>query len=312
MRYLILIRSDREKIYFEGIHPMMPIIHRERYTSCKTLKAAHWPPLYLCYAIWAVAAVGSDQHSHQSCEYYNKARSLTEAAALADPLSTQSTFYCAQAWLHLAMHDMICGRFALVWTSTCQAIRLLQIAKVHNLDIVNTSSANDVSENGNWPEAEEKRRAFWFAFCMDRSAFIGQGLPSFIDEKDVRIPTPSYFRVYYSGRKLMRTTDTSQSSGVKRVVPVFHRAIYYTTFSSYRSRIRLYTLPTGRHSRGAFLVRLKHEGPSAARHKFCTKIICHQRLVGERLSMQEFRDCILRSVLSCCHRGQLGRKFVIP
>ena len=172
---------------------MMTIIHRERYTSRQSLKEAYWPPLYLCYAIWAVAAVGSNQHSHQSREYYNKARSLTEAAALTDPLSTQSTIYRAQAWLHLAMHDMICGRFALVWTSTSQAIRLLQIAKVHNIDTVNASSANDISKSGSWSEAEEKRRAFWFAFCMDRSAFIGQGLPSLIDEKDVCTPTPSCF-----------------------------------------------------------------------------------------------------------------------
>ena len=176
----------------------MPIMHYERYHSSQTLNTGSWPPLYLRYAIWAVAAIGVKQHSHQSSEYYTKARNLTEAAAFTDSRYTQSALCRAQAWLHLAMHDMMCGRFALVWTNTCQAIRLLQIAEVHNLDTANASSNSQNAKNDSWSEAEERRRAFWFAFCMDRSAFIGQGLPSLIDEKDVRI-SPAFFIEYIKG-----------------------------------------------------------------------------------------------------------------
>jgi len=167
---------------------MMPIIHYERYTSCHTSNEGSWPPVYLRYAIWAVAAIGRNQQPHQSNDYYTKARNLTEAAALTNLQPAQSFLFRAQAWLHLAMYDMMCGRFALAWTSTGQAIRLLQIANIHNIDNAKVSSDNNISKNSSWSEAEEKRRAFWFAFCMDRSAFIGQGLPSLIDEKDVCTP----------------------------------------------------------------------------------------------------------------------------
>jgi len=164
----------------------MPIIHYERYSSCQALNEALWPPIYLRYALWAVAAIGINQNPHQSNEYYTKARNLTEAAALINPQPDKSFLCRAQAWLHLAMYDMMCGRFTLVWISTSHAIRLLQIAKVHNLDNINSSSDDNISKLSSWSEAEEKRRAFWFAFCMDRSALIGQGLPCLIDEKDVR------------------------------------------------------------------------------------------------------------------------------
>lgn len=165
----------------------MPIIHYERYNTCQ-------PPLYLRYAVWAIAAIGVKQYSHQNNEYYTKARNLTEAAALTDPRCTQSALCRAQAWLHLAMYDMICGRFELVWTNTSQAICLLQIAKVHNLDTVKASSKSQKDKIGSLSELEERRRAFWFAFCMDRIAFISKGLPSLICEKDVRISTALFDR----------------------------------------------------------------------------------------------------------------------
>ncbi|KAF8851766.1 hypothetical protein BDZ45DRAFT_140087 [Acephala macrosclerotiorum] len=110
--------SILEKIYFETIYPIMPIIHYERYISCQTLNVRSRPPLYLRYAVWAVAAIGVKQHSYQSSENYTKARNLAEAAALTDPRSTQSALYRAQAWLHLAMHDIMCGCFALAWANT--------------------------------------------------------------------------------------------------------------------------------------------------------------------------------------------------
>lgn len=175
----------REKVYFEVIHPIMPIIHCTRYTSFQTLSAGAWPPLCLRYAIWAVAALASDDHSHQSSEYYKRARHLTEGAALVDPKCRQSAIYRAQAWLHLAMYDNISGRHSLAWTNTSHAIRLLQIEKVHNLDSTSATSDGSTSQNVSWPEAEEMRRAFWFAFCLDRISLIGQGLPTLIDERDV-------------------------------------------------------------------------------------------------------------------------------
>lgn len=185
---LTLITIDREKVYFKDIHPIMPIIHCARYTSFQTLDVGAWPPLYLRYAIWAVAAHASEKHSHRSSEYYKMARHLTEEVALVDPKLCHSAISCAQAWLHLAMYDNISGRYSLSWANTGHAIRLLQAAKVHNLDSTRDTSTNPTSQNVKWCEAEEKRRAFWFAFCLDRIAFIGQGLPSMIDEKDASAP----------------------------------------------------------------------------------------------------------------------------
>jgi hypothetical protein len=173
----------------------MSIVHYTRYTSYQTLNVEAWPPLYLRYSIWAVAALGSDTHSHQSDQYYKTTRHLIEAAGLKNPRCVQSAVNCAQSWLHLAMFDVICGRYALSWTNTSQAIRLLQIAKVHVLDSTTGLSHSTIAQKLSWSENEERRRAFWCAFCLDRTAFVGQGLPVLIDENDVCSPLDS---IHYS------------------------------------------------------------------------------------------------------------------
>lgn len=164
----------------------MPIIHRGRYSSRAPIGDTE-PPLYLRYAIVAVAALGSQRYSHLGNDYYTNSRHLTELAGLNDPCGRHSTLPLAQAWLHLAMYDLICARWTLSWTNTSHAIRLLQIANVHNLDHPDPSLARINCRNSIWSEAEEKRRAFWLAFCLDRSAFLTQGLPYLIDDRDVSI-----------------------------------------------------------------------------------------------------------------------------
>jgi hypothetical protein len=235
----------------------------------------------LRYAIWAVAALASDDHSHQSSEYYKKARHLTESAALTDPQCRQSAIYRAQAWLHLAMHDIISGRYALSWTNTSHAIRLLQVAKVHNLDSTSANSNTTTPQNVSWSEAEEKRRVFWFAFCLDRIAFIGQGLPSLIDERDVSIfATFSYNS--NKKKKLMLVADMPQPTGIGQGIPIFHRGAYYNTFSSYHFRRNANTLSHVRHNRDTLLVQFKTEVSSAARCNLNTRYTCYQRLAKEK------------------------------
>ncbi|KAL3421156.1 fungal specific transcription factor [Phlyctema vagabunda] len=206
---------DLEMSYFEAIYPIMPIIHYERYTSCQTLSVGPWPPTYLRYAIWAVAAIGANPslNTHHGEDCYAKARTLSEAAALTPSESAPYSLCRAQAWLHLAMYDMICGRFALSWTSTSQAIRLLQIARVHNIDAVDDVSNNSAFKIGRWSESEERRRAFWFAFCLDRSAFIGQGLPVLINERDIQVNLPAPDRSFQSSVEQATITLSQAFSG---------------------------------------------------------------------------------------------------
>ncbi|PVH81107.1 hypothetical protein DL98DRAFT_625909 [Cadophora sp. DSE1049] len=228
-----VIIQDLEKIYFEVIYPIMPLLHYERYNSSQTLDNGSYPPLYLRYSVWAVAAIGAKDYYHQNGEYYTKARTLVEASAVTDPRSTQFNLCRAQTWLHLAMYDMMCGRFTLVWTNTCQAIRLLQIGKVHNLDTTSPYSRNQDSKSINWSEAEERRRAFWFAFCMDKSAFIGQGLPSLINEKDIRVNLPALDKAYQSSTERPSMTLSQAALGSSDALsPLSAAAVIYFLCSS--------------------------------------------------------------------------------
>ncbi|KAH8803067.1 fungal-specific transcription factor domain-containing protein [Xylogone sp. PMI_703] len=185
-----------EKVYFEVVHPvLMPILHYERYT---TSQDPSWPPTFLHYSIWALSSLESDQYAHLSNDYYKKARALAEAASATFPLSRRNTISLAQAWLHLAMYDLADGRYAVSWTNTSHAIRLLQIAKVHCLDHTFSFQDKTLRDSISWVDAEEERRTFWYAFLLDKSAVLGQGLPSLLDERDIRVNLPASDKAFES------------------------------------------------------------------------------------------------------------------
>lgn len=102
-------------------------------------------------------------------------------------MSRKGTINIAQAWLHLAMYDLMHGRYTISWTDVSQAIRLLQIAKVHCLDNAFSFQDKTLRDSISWADAEEERRTFWLAFLLDKSAALAQGLPTLIDEQDVSI-----------------------------------------------------------------------------------------------------------------------------
>jgi hypothetical protein len=205
----------------------VPIIHRGRYSS-RAPTGDTEPPLYLRYAIMAVAALGADRYSHLSNEYYTNSRHLAELAGLNDPRGRHSTIPRVQTWLHLALYDLICARWALSWTNTSQAIRLLQIANVHNLDHTDPSLARNKCRNSTWSEAEEKRRAFWLAFCLDRSAFLTQGLPHLIDNRDVCNPTVSNSIAKW----LTQCLDSCPVTSIGECISKLYRGAFYHTLSS--------------------------------------------------------------------------------
>ncbi|RFU33710.1 hypothetical protein B7463_g2632, partial [Scytalidium lignicola] len=185
-----------EKVYLEMVHPvMMPILHYERYNASQD---PSWSPTFLHYSIWALSSLVSGRYSHFSNDYYKKARALAEGASATFPLGRKATITLAQAWLHLAMFDLIDGRYAISWTNTSQATRLLQIAKVHHLDNAFYFQDKTVRDNLSWIDAEEERRTFWFAFFLDKSAMLAQSLPSLLDERDIRVNLPASDKAFES------------------------------------------------------------------------------------------------------------------
>ncbi|KAK3088945.1 hypothetical protein LTR53_019879, partial [Teratosphaeriaceae sp. CCFEE 6253] len=52
--------NDLNTIYFDKIHPSIPMIHRPRYYAAMNLAPHMRPPVCLRYAMWANAAAVTD------------------------------------------------------------------------------------------------------------------------------------------------------------------------------------------------------------------------------------------------------------
>jgi hypothetical protein len=69
--------------------------------------------------------------------------------------------------------------------SSAKCVRLVQMMGLHRLDGPADEVAPTLAPPTCWSDLEERRRAFWGAFCIDAHASISTGWPSLIDPTDV-------------------------------------------------------------------------------------------------------------------------------
>lgn len=70
---------DRHNIYFERIHPTLPMLHKYRYLATANLPPSLGPPLCLRYAVWAIAASAAGMYADHQEVFYRRARKYAEA-----------------------------------------------------------------------------------------------------------------------------------------------------------------------------------------------------------------------------------------
>ncbi|PBP26904.1 fungal specific transcription factor domain-containing protein, partial [Diplocarpon rosae] len=191
----------RHNIYFEKIHPSVPMIHEYRYLAAMNLMKAviygHFskynadetsapsqrPPVALRYAMWTLAASVVDKFVDLKNHFYHRARKYMEADALKGHGEHIISVAHAQTHALLAQYEFKMMSFPRAWISTGSAIRILDGA---SLDVKQC-----LPVPRDWTEREERSRTFWFCFCVDRYASIGTGWPMVIDEKDILTDMPS-------------------------------------------------------------------------------------------------------------------------
>lgn len=173
-------------IYFEKVHPSMPMIHRPRYMAASNLAPNLRPPVYLQYILWCHAAAISDKYYNLHEFFYQRARKyaeLEETRGFGE--SVLSLAFC-QTWLLIATYESKMLHFPRAWLSTGKCGRLAVMMSLNRLDGESLNVKQTLSPPKDWIEREERRRTFWLVFCCDRYASIGTSWPVLIDERDVR------------------------------------------------------------------------------------------------------------------------------
>ncbi|TQV95932.1 C6 transcription factor Prf [Cordyceps javanica] len=183
--------DELHQIYFEKVHPSMPMIHRYRYLAAMNLAPNQRPPVCLRYAMWTMASSITDKYSDLKHLFYARARKYVEADYVKGFGEHMISVAHCQAHILLACYEMKMMYFPRAWINTGAAVRLAQMIGLHRLDGAGLDVKQCLPPPKDWTEREERRRTFWMAFCEDRYASIGTGWPMTIDERDILTKLPA-------------------------------------------------------------------------------------------------------------------------
>lgn len=184
-------------MYFERVHPFIPILHRRRYFAWVDQPIKTDAQIGLQYAVWTLASTFSAQSEHLQIP-------LREAAARALARSEgESIDSCvvqtehAQARVMLLIHDLLKSSFDLVWRDAATTFRLLDYMRLYDLDSPSQakkrSNSIDIEQE---IHTEELRRTFWVAYTIDCFINIRSNRPPTFHESAVSVRSQLGLRMY--------------------------------------------------------------------------------------------------------------------
>ncbi|KAF4549547.1 Fungal specific transcription factor domain-containing protein 68 [Elsinoe fawcettii] len=232
------IIDDLNRIYFEKVHPVAPLIHPGRYYAAMSLDPHQRPPICLRYAMWAMTASVVDKYEDLQEHFYKRARKYIERDEMRGHGESIVTVQHVQTWYILSMLEFKMTYFPRAWMSTGRACRLAVMMGLHRLDFAGLEVKQCLPPPRDWTDKEERRRTFWMCFTADRFASIGTGWPMTIDENDIRTNLPSDDNAFEQSREvptvsLQRaleadgSTKMSSSAGVMVMACLFGRNLVH-------------------------------------------------------------------------------------
>lgn len=158
---------------------MVPVLHRGRYFQSAEMPHDNGREC-LELAMWTLATTFSSQFGNNMNNMYSK--TLERLVSL--DLEQTDTDCChieeIQAWILLTLFELSKCSYRRAWLSSAHVFRLIQIARLYELD-KGTKESDTI-------ELEEMRRTFWVAYCMDRFFSISSCTPVMLPREKVSIP----------------------------------------------------------------------------------------------------------------------------
>lgn len=149
-------------------------------------------------AMWTLAASASAYHLTLRDSLYQRTRQALEeldhrTGSPDDSATTTAAVFTAtadtevvQAWLLLAVHELMCVSFRRAWITAGRAFRLVQLDPswtVADGGLPTEIQISNQNHQAQWIEIEQRRRTFWFAYCLDRLMSLRNGSPPTFGER---------------------------------------------------------------------------------------------------------------------------------
>ncbi|KAI0840337.1 fungal-specific transcription factor domain-containing protein [Hypoxylon sp. FL0890] len=181
-----LMQAELNQLYFDRVHSFAPVLHQRRYFSWARSIAKTEAQTCLRYAMWTLAASVSAHYQNIGDSLYRYTRRALESLDSKCMGLAMTEMEQVQAWLLLAIHEFMCVDFSRGWVSAGRAFRLIQ------LNWLQYSDGPDVNlGQTDWVDAEQKRRTFWLAYCLDRFVSVRNNSPmTFSEQNTIRLPAP--------------------------------------------------------------------------------------------------------------------------
>lgn len=164
----------------------------------------------LSCAVWTHGALCCKQPQSVQERYYRHSRSLLEQLEMGDDPTSYLSLETLQACVLIALYEIQRAYSARAWASAGRALRLAQWMKLHLLDDDQASvsptqgkgkSRDEETLPMGWLELEEKRRAFWMGFILDRCMNNGGDWPMMLEGDQVcaSLQTPEPLTAFFLG-----------------------------------------------------------------------------------------------------------------
>ncbi|KAK8050033.1 hypothetical protein PG994_011763 [Apiospora phragmitis] len=213
--------DELHQIYFEKVHPSLPMMHKFRYLAAMNLAPSQRPPVALRYAMWTLACSVAEKYAGMMDLFYQRARKYVEADYIKGYGEHMISVAHAQTHILLASYEFKMMYFPRAWMSTGSAARLSQMIGLHRLDGSGLDVKQCLPPPRDWTEREERRRTFWMAFCQDRYASIGTGWPMTFDERDIMTDLPASEEAFEMSRpeKTSTLSESMTPTGAAKLQP---------------------------------------------------------------------------------------------
>ncbi|KAK8055809.1 hypothetical protein PG993_001036 [Apiospora rasikravindrae] len=213
--------DELHQIYFDKVHPSLPMMHKYRYLAAMNLAPNQRPPVALRYAMWTLACSVAEKYAGMMDLFYQRARKYVEADYIKGYGEHMISVAHAQTHILLASYEFKMMYFPRAWMSTGSAARLSQMIGLHRLDGSGLDVKQCLPPPRDWTEREERRRTFWMAFCQDRYASIGTGWPMTFDERDIMTDLPASEEAFEMSRpeKTSTLSESMTPTGAAKLQP---------------------------------------------------------------------------------------------
>ncbi|KAI1421088.1 fungal-specific transcription factor domain-containing protein [Xylaria sp. FL1777] len=246
-----LMRTDLDQLYFERFHVVGPIIHKGRYLAWANHENLSPARVCLRSAIRTVASAMSASFRSISNALYTETCRLLKNVRCTQPYGSASwagnnkaiPLEKIQALLLLAHYELLCVDEHEAMLTAGRAFRLVQMARLYDVDKPDGLETNPED----FVVAEEKRRAFWLAFTLDRFLCSRDEFPLTLREEmtNTRLPAPETNFQQNQPIRMDFLCDTMNTSGLRNL-PIFGECIVLAVLQGRCMAHRQQSVATGR------------------------------------------------------------------